>query len=58
MYASGRGHQYVYVMFRTKHTKDTLKLKQNFFDIYDDGDDDDEMINRRASSIVSSIFLL
>jgi hypothetical protein len=58
IYASGGGHQYIYVMFRTKHTKDTLKLKQNFLDIYDDGDDVHEMTKRTASSILSSISLL
>ena len=40
IYASGGGHQYLYVMFRTKHTKDSLKLKLNLLNISDDGDDD------------------
>jgi hypothetical protein len=42
IYASGGGHQHVYMMFRTKHTKDTLKLKLNLLHITDDGDDDDD----------------
>jgi hypothetical protein len=40
IYASGGGHQYLYVMFRTKHTKDTLKLKLNLLHISGNGDDD------------------
>jgi hypothetical protein len=56
IYASGGGHQHVYVMFRTKHKKDILKLKLNFcvspmmvvmmMMVI-------EMINRRAPNIIS-----
>jgi hypothetical protein len=41
IYASRGGHQYIYVMFRNKHTKDILKPKLNLLDISDDGGDDD-----------------
>jgi hypothetical protein len=42
IYASGGGHQHVYVLFCTRHTEDTLKLTLSLLDISDDDDDDDD----------------